>query len=284
MDELKIGDVTLACAVLEDETRVICIDHAEHAAALDPQNVSLDLPSLIECNSLQPFLTPRDLAMVTTRIRFRDEARRQTRQAIDAAALPIVCNALTQARTQGALPAELEPAGQAAETLNKALSTVGIIALIDEATGYQEYRRRDALQKVLEAYISPDLLPWAKRFPDVFYDELFRLRGWTPDPQRWRRPGVIGHWTNKLIYEALPTGVLDELRRKNPVDPRTGRRRNKHHQYLTQDVGHPHLAMHIHAVVALMRAYDSWEAFLRRFQKSFGRQLQWDFGMDDEDL
>ena len=60
----------------------------------------------------------------------------------------------------------------------RAFARVGITALVDEATGYQYEREHDELQKILKAYISEELLPWQKRFPDIFYKELFRLNGW----------------------------------------------------------------------------------------------------------
>mgnify|MGYP003561277120 CR=1 FL=1 len=52
----------------------------------------------------------------------------------------------------------------------RAFARVGITALVDEATGYQYERENDELQKILKAYISEELLPWQKRFPDIFYN------------------------------------------------------------------------------------------------------------------
>ena len=54
-------------------------------------------------------------------------------------------------------------------------------------------------------------------------------------------------------YEKLPEGVLDKLREKNPVTVE-GRRRHKHHQFLTKDIGNPHLEKQVVAVTTLMRA------------------------------
>jgi len=55
---------------------------------------------------------------------------------------------------------------------------IGIIALIDEATGYQEVRDKNALQEILDKYLRKEYAAWAKRFPDEFYIEMFRLKGW----------------------------------------------------------------------------------------------------------
>ena len=64
------------------------------------------------------------------------------------------------------------------ELLIRSFAKIGIIALVDEATGYQYTREKNELQKILKAYISPELLPWQSRFPPIFYTELFRLNGW----------------------------------------------------------------------------------------------------------
>jgi hypothetical protein len=46
---------------------------------------------------------------------------------------------------------------------------VGIIALVDEATGYQKVREKQALQLKLQAFIAEDMQEWAKLFPDEFW-------------------------------------------------------------------------------------------------------------------
>jgi hypothetical protein len=86
-----------------------------------------------------------------------------------------------------------------------------------------------------------------------------------------KRPGVIGTWTNKLIYKQLPDGVLKELREKTPKDDK-GNRKHRFHQLLTDDVGNPHLSSQITAVVTLMRASTKWRDFERLFARAFGQQ------------
>ena len=106
-----------------------------------------------------------------------------------------------------------------------------------------------------------------------FYQEIFRLRGWEWDilkNSRGQGPRVLGKYTNDLVYARLAPGILDELQLRNPPDER-GRRRAKHHQWLTEDVGHPALAQHLHAVLGLMRASDSgqWDKFKRLLDRAF---------------
>jgi hypothetical protein len=59
----------------------------------------------------------------------------------------------------------------------RACAKIGIIALADEATGFQQFRQKQALQLKLQAFIAEDLQEWARMFPDDFWYELARLEG-----------------------------------------------------------------------------------------------------------
>ena len=134
----------------------------------------------------------------------------------------------------------------------------------------------------LEKFIDKELQTWAKRFPFEFYEEICRLKKWPPT-YALRRPSLIGRYTNDIVYSRLAPGVLDELRRKNPVVPEKGRRRHKHHQWLTPDIGHPKLGQHLAAVIALMRVSSSWDVFKRNLKVAFpksGDQTALEFGND----
>ena len=78
---------------------------------------------------------------------------------------------------------------------------------------------------------------------------------------------MIDSYTNDFVYERIAPGVLDELRLVNPVMPQ-GWRRNRHHQWFTPEFGHPKLKEHLAAVIALMRAAPSWDAFKRSLDRA----------------
>jgi hypothetical protein len=82
--------------------------------------------------------------------------------------LPMVCEVYLDARDKGALQANQASAALTAYVLMRGLARVGIIALVDEATGYQEVRARQELQPILEAYVQAEFRPWIKRSPDEF--------------------------------------------------------------------------------------------------------------------
>ncbi len=95
------------------------------------------------------------------------------------------------------------------------------------------------------------------------------------------RPQVVGTYTRDIVYARLTPGIVEELERRNPKDER-GERKGKHHQLLTDDIGHPALAQHLYAVVTLMKISPNWRKFKSLLQSAFplkGDQLE--LGIDD---
>jgi hypothetical protein len=135
--------------------------------------------------------------------------------------------------------------------------------------GYQEDREKNELRRILEAYISGELLAWAERFPKEFYREMFRLQGWQFDPMSVKRPRMVGKLTKALIYKKLPPGVVEELEKKNPPVYDKGYRKYQHHRYLTPGIGNVHLEKQVASVTTLMKISPSWEVFKRHFDAAF---------------
>jgi hypothetical protein len=161
------------------------------------------------------------------------------------------------------------------------LANVGLAALIDEATGFQKDRDRRALQALLDKYLKKEFAAWAKKFPDEFYQEMFRLKGWQWQGMSFNRPQVVGYYTRDIVYAPLAPGIVEELERRNPKDDK-GERKGRHHQLLTDDIGHPALAQHLYAVIALMRAASTWKKLCSLIQSAFPRKGdQLELGIDD---
>jgi P63C domain len=203
-------------------------------------------------------------------------------QGFDSEELITICRLLLKARELGILrTTQGLRYAQAAESLVVSLANVGLSALIDEATGFQRDRDRDALKALLDKYLKKELAAWAKRFPDEFYRQMFRLKGWEWRGMSINRPQVVGTYTRNIVYERLAPGIVDELERRNPKDER-GERKGRHHQLLTDDIGHPALAQHLYAVLAIMRIAPNWRKFKSLLQSAFplkGDQLE--LGIDD---
>ena len=263
MGTLRIGDTDIPCAVLEDGRRVLTQEGFGQAIGREGNlyrkpGQDFQLPPFLTANNLKSFIS-NDLRSSFAPVQFRTLSGKPALGYL-AELLPQVCKVFLDARDSGVLtsgPRGQEHIARVCDLMIRGFATVGILALIDEATGYQEERDRGELQKILALFIAKELLPWTRRFPPEFYKEMFRLRGWkTYDHNAAQGPRFAGKLTNELVYERLPSGVLDELRRKNPVVD--GRRKHAHHQYLSENIGNPHLERHIVAVTALMRAARTW--------------------------
>lgn len=184
--------------------------------------------------------------------------------------LPSVCYVFMDAAEEDALKTTQMHILQQCKLLVRGFATVGIIALIDAATGFEKVRQKEALQEILDKYLSKQYATWAKFFPDEFYEEMFRLKGWTLDKKTMRMPGVVGRYTNDIVYDRLAPGILDELRLRNPVQD-NGKRKSKHHSWLTEDTGYPALDKHFTGILALMRANNDWEHFKRSLERAYPR-------------
>lgn len=196
-----------------------------------------------------------------------------------------VCNAYIKAQRDGKLSNQQSIIADRLLSIMSAFAKMGIVALIDEITGYQEEREKDELQKILKAYISEELLPWQKKFPDEYYKELFRLNGWEYTFHGIKkRPGVIGTWTNSLIYDELPPGIKDELKKNIPVSA-SGNKTLRMHQFLTEDIGNPHLRSQLDQIIMLFRLSDNMKDMWYKFEKAKDRkngQLEIPFKFDDK--
>ena len=270
---LTIGDIEIPCYVLEDETRVLSQRgvfkgiNVTRGGPRREKEVGAEIPRFAGQQWLKPFVSSELEMALKSPILFQPSTS-STAYGYSAHLLVDICDAVLEADKKGATTDRQQIIVERAMMLVRGLATIGIIALVDEATGYQEIRAQRALATILEKFIAKELQPWTRTFPYEFYRQIFRLKGW-PGPHGVKRPSVIGHYTNDVVYARLAPGVLDELRNKNPVQPSSGRRRTTHHQWFTPDIGNPKLKEHLAAVIALMRAAANWDSFQRMLNRSF---------------
>ena len=163
--------------------------------------------------------------------------------------------------TPGVLQKQQEHIAVRADILIRGLATVGIIALVDEATGYQERRQHDELTRILQEFVAKEIREWVPTFDADFYKMIFRLRGWKYTGTT-KRPRIVGDTTNDIVYRRLAPGLLAELQRINPKDDR-GNRKTKHHQWPTERRGHPGIIKHLGRLTGWGEMSESWNAFMR---------------------
>lgn len=270
--ELVVGDITIPCFVLDDGTRVISQRSLQTGVGMNVSGGAQRLVKILGTFSDNSIDT-KDLTLrIENPVVFRAPGIGPNVHGYEATVLVDLCKAIISARNSGVLRGQQQHIAERCEILLMGFATVGIVALVDEATGYQYERAREALATILETFIQDELGKWAKRFPDEYYEQLFRLKGldW---PSEKNPPQWVGHLTNNIVYKRLAPGVLGELKTKNPKD-NSGRRKNRHHQWLTEDVGHPKLQEHIAAAIVLMRVCDNWESFESMLNRALPRQPQ----------
>jgi len=143
-------------------------------------------------------------------------------------------------------PSKTHRYAQYADAPMRGFARVGLVALIDEATGYQNDRNRDELAKILEAFVTRELRPWVPTFPPEFYERLYKPQPPLATRKGERAPWFSRHITNNVVYDRLAPPLLPELKAAaSKAEKRAGL-----HQFLTEDIGHPalraHLALHRH--------------------------------------
>ncbi len=276
--EIVINGRRIACAVLQNGKRVLtqetfltAIGRAAKAKAGTGSLKLVDgLPPFLIADNLKPFIS-EELRQSTTPIIYKP-GKGGRAFGYDAMLLPMVCEVYVNARDEKKLHKGQEHIAEACYILMKGLARVGIIALVDEATGYQEQRAKDELARILEAYVQEEYRRWTRMFPEEFFRQIYRIHAWPYKPGNAKRTPFCGHLINKYVYGELPPGVLDELRRLNPVTDR-GYRKRKHFQFLTADTGNEHLDRQIMTVITLMRISENKEELERHFAKAFGKPV-----------
>lgn len=295
---LRIGELEIECANLPDGRRVLSEKsvltvlgrgYSGYYSQRDAESVTAVLPRYLAPKNLHPFVSEELRALLSTPIYYVPPRGSGLAYGMDATVLPQVCDVWLTARTNGVLnasPAQLRTA-LAAELIVRGLAQVGIIALVDEATGFQHDRARDALAKILEEFIAKELRPWVHTFPDEFYKQLFRLRGIRFPGDTVRRPQYFGHLTNDIVYKRLAPGVLEELKKATAKDS-AGKPSKPHlHRRLTENVGHPKLREHLASVVTVMKLSTEYADFLAKLDSvlpRYGETVLFNFGSNDDDI
>lgn len=269
-----VPGLVISCSVLDNGKRVLATRglsrlFGSRKTGTDKTGTGAPQPPpFLASSSLKPYLSEALIALLNEPIIYHRKVGGRTAYGYDCLVLPEVCKAIVAANRDGKLRASQQPLAVAAHAMLDALVGVAMVALIDEATGYQADRANDELQRILQAYVVAEMQPWLQRFPPEFFREAYKIMGWDYKPGSSRRPGYLGKMINDWIYRRLPAPVLPRLREVNPVI--NGHRRSKHHQHLTTSTGIPHLDKQVSAVTMLMKISRDRRQFEDNLVRAFG--------------
>ncbi len=282
---LRLGDIEIPCYVLEDETRVLSQSGLMSGLGMTKRGTSRggeDQLTLLANNLLSlDLIDPEKALLLKKPIEFKPKHGGRSAYGYPATVLADVCESILNARAADKLPAKLSTLAKQCEVLIRGFARVGIIALVDEATGYQKDRARDSLAKILEAWVAKELQPYVRTFPPEFYEEMFRLRGLPYPPVNPKfRPQYFGVLTNDIVYERLAPGLLEELKKQSSKDEKKAHL----HRRLTLEVGHPRLKEHLASVTTAMKLSTDYPDFigkLNRIHPRFGQTYFLDLEQSD---
>lgn len=254
---LMIAGQEITCDVLADGRRVLRKTAVYKAIGRkNPGGKSLKraeaskLPVFMMANNLTPYLE-EGIDRRAEIISYKSPTG-QKFEGYDATLLPEICKMYVKANSDGVLTDSQRHIAKVCESILCGLATVGIVALVDDATGYVEERSRTELQKLLANYISEELRGWTQKFPNEFFKQVYRLHGWTYPKIGKNHPQCVGNFINKYIYDRLPPGVKEELENKNPPNE-NGNRKHRFHQFLTENVGDKNLNNQIVQTISYMK-------------------------------
>lgn len=262
---LEIAGVNLECYVLDDaeKTRVITAGGAGVGLGFHPASASARLINLVTSERVIPFINKDLVHQLQNPIKFKYPSSKNIGSAYPATILADICDAILAARKAGKLQSQQMHIASQAEILMRGFARVGIVALIDEVTGYQRDRKRDALAAILEKYIAKEMRPWLKTFQLEFFEELCRVWGYAMPEKPGAYPPVFAHVIRNIVYDRLAPGVrnqLQELKKKKG---------GKMHQWLSGNAGYNDLTRHLGELTMLLRVTPNGEkdVFLSNLDK-----------------
>jgi hypothetical protein len=183
-----------------------------------------------------------------------------------------ICVALSEAYRNGKLHPSQAFLGLQAETIIRAAAKLGIVALVDEATGYIADKRKEEYRELFRDFIRDEFRQYKSEFPDQFFDMIYGLYSLPRIKGSKKHPQFFGRFIRRYIYEPLASSngaILEMLDEKNPVVYVNGGRRYKMFQFLSDVVGMNALRSHIWQVVGIGNSVKTRASFERAFLNAF---------------
>lgn len=260
--ELTLGTNTVDCYVLETSERVISLSATVSAIT---GRTGANLGEYIGVQPLKPYIN-KDIVLGET-INFKIQGNPTLGKGITVETFLDICKAYVTAFSKEELKTNRQrEIAIKCSILLSACAKVGLIALIDEATGYQYDREQDALQFKMKLYIADEMRPWEKAFPDELWVEFGRLTNWKGPIHS--RPKWWGKLVNELVYSYLDIDVYEWLINNAPK-PKGGM---NYHQWLTSQYGLKKLIEHLWMLIGMARSCITMRELRERMAIQYGRQ------------
>lgn len=267
---LEFGGLSLPCYVLEDSRRVFSVrgmlGSLGYPTSSNPDNI-------FHGPSVQPYMMAHGDPYNNSNVVSFQPPSGAPANGYDVEKFMDICHAYSEAYDGGGLQGRTLQAALMANAIIRACSKIGIIALVDEATGYQYVRDDNALQFKLKLYLADEMRAWEKTFPDELWRQFAKLTNFSGEVVK-NRPRYWGKLVMDYIYRCLDEDVAEYLKENKP-QPQRGR---NYHQWFNDDYGYKKLMEHIYQVIGFAKACSTMEEFKQKMEHEYkGKPLQLDF-------
>lgn len=280
---LRLGVIEIPCYVLTDERRVLVQRGLQTAIGMSTSGGAGGAHRMARfIESLEAKGLPTNNLSVRMRnpIVFRIPRLPKPAYGYEATIITDICSSVVEAQKREMLAKNQAKFVSQCELLLRALAEKGITDLVDEVTGYKQDSDQREITLFLRAYVNTELREWVNTFPRSFFEQLCRLKNVPPPKENMRLPQYFGNIVNDLVYTRIAPGVLPELRTVNPVVGPKGRRRAKHHQFMTDNLGAPKLLNLVGLLEGMAHRfedgqYDAYKAYVDRHIPNYGTLPLW---------
>lgn len=274
--EMEIGSVQIECYVLDNQKRVISKRGMAKALGMRSEggNVFMramgrkGIGSVIEENLRQKLDNPIIFKALTSDLA----------HGFDATVLIDICDSIIEAAKNKKLGPNQESLALQAEIIIRASAKLGIVALVDDATGFIADKRRQQYKELFKEFIKEEVSWYQSEFPDQLFDVMYKIYGLPRRADAKNHPRFFAKFIRKYIYQPLANSngaILEMLDEKNPVVYASGGRRYKMFQFLSDVVGLPALRAHLWQVIGIGNASKGKAQFEKNFTTAFpGPQLE----------
>jgi len=266
--ELAIGTKSLPCYRLASGERVFSLKGVVVSLM---EGDGGQLAEYIKVKSLKEFLpidlVPAENDQIPALIKFDTGAESFAKYAwgLPVEKLIDLCDAYSNAAESGCLTDRQHKIAVNANAFLRACAKVGIVALVDEATGYQQERPLNELEFKLKLFLAEEMRKWEKTFPDELWVQFGRLTRWKGTLHQ--RPKYWGKLVMELVYEYLDPDVAQWLKDNAP----TPAGNLSYHRWLNEQYGLKKLVEHIWKVIGVASTCETMDELRKKMRELYGK-------------
>lgn len=264
----NIGKIILSdtleieCYVLENGSRVITKQGIQKTLGISNKNNNgFSLEDIILSSEVKKsqekfeYFLPIKKALQNN---FKSTSQQNTRF-YDVEVLITICSHINRMKLLGFLPDELDWLHVTSEKIRDAFSKLGIIAFVDDATGYTKFRKQNEYVEKLKLLLSEDAGEWEKCFTTDFYEIFWKFWG--------NRKKFDGSKKQQFFRALMEKYVYTPLAKKTGIDNDASNSKNCA-DLVFGNIGKATLKTYLEKLTLIGRMSDTEGDFDRNLEKS----------------